>query len=77
MHFVSLTSVVPLQSLVLSSQLVIPAGRSKAHLLGFFDCAYGEKKRLRVRYTFKGRRHEVVLDDTEALAMPLRGHVVE
>ncbi|ORY73064.1 hypothetical protein BCR35DRAFT_293884 [Leucosporidium creatinivorum] len=68
---------VALQALVTNSQLIIPAGRSKANLLGFFDCAYGEKKRLRVRYSFKGRKHEVELGDLEAIAAPLRSHVVE
>lgn len=68
---------VALQALVTSSQLIIPVGRSKVNLLGFFDCAYGEKKRLRVRYSFKGRRHEVELGDLEAVAAPLRSHVVE
>jgi DnaJ homolog subfamily C member 11 len=73
----SLNLPVALQALVTNSQLIIPAGRSKANLLGFFDCAYGEKKRLRVKYSFKGRRHEVELGDLDAVAAPLRSHVVE
>ncbi|KDE04263.1 hypothetical protein MVLG_05291 [Microbotryum lychnidis-dioicae p1A1 Lamole] len=68
---------IPLQALVNQSQLVIPAGRSKAHLLGFYDCAYGEKKSLRVRYRFRGSRHECEVEDREGLAMPLRGHLKE
>lgn len=72
-----LSLIVAVQALVTNSQLIIPAGRSKANLLGFFDCAYGEKKRLRVRYSFKGRKHEVELGDLEAVAAPLRSHVVE
>lgn len=71
-----MTFAVALQALVANSQLVIPAGRSKANLLGFADVAYGEKKKLRVRYSFKGRMHEVTLGDLDALAAPLRAHVV-
>ena len=36
---------IALQALVNDSQLIIPAGRSKAGLLGFYDCALGSKKR--------------------------------
>lgn len=36
---------IALQALVNESQLIIPAGRSKAGLLGFYDCALGSKKR--------------------------------
>ncbi|SCV69184.1 BQ2448_2204 [Microbotryum intermedium] len=68
---------IPLQALVNQSQLVIPAGRSKAHLLGFYDCAFGEKKSLRVRYRFRGAVHECEIADRDALAMPLRGHLKE
>lgn len=55
----------------------IPSGRSKSNLLGFYDVAMGEKKSLRIRYTFKGRIHEVECDDRSAVALPLRGHLVE
>ncbi|GAA5899534.1 hypothetical protein JCM8208_000584 [Rhodotorula glutinis] len=70
---------VPLQALLPPglSQLTIPAGRSKASLLGFCDPAIGEKKRLRVRYRFKGRVHEAVWRDREAVALPMKGHLVE
>ena len=50
---------IALQALVHESQLMIPAGRSKAGLLGFYDPALGSKKRLRVRYLYRGRLHEV------------------
>ena len=50
---------IALQALVHNSQLVIPAGRSKAGLMGFYDPALGSKKRLRVRYLYRGRLHEV------------------
>ncbi|GAA5954100.1 hypothetical protein JCM3765_005290 [Sporobolomyces pararoseus] len=60
-----------------SSQLVIPQGRSKSSILGFYDPAIGEKKQLRVRYRFKGKLHEVVVGDKEAVGIPLREHLVE
>ncbi|GAA6049156.1 hypothetical protein JCM3770_003282 [Rhodotorula araucariae] len=70
---------VPLQALLPPSlsQLTIPGGRSKAALLGFCDPALGEKKRLRVRYRFKGRVHEATWADREPVAIPLRAHLVE
>lgn len=33
----------------------------------------GERKHLRVRYLFRGRLHEAIVDDVTALAAPLRG----
>ncbi|GAA5995264.1 J domain-containing protein [Rhodotorula paludigena] len=70
---------VPLQALLApsASQLTIPSGRSKATLLGFCDSAIGEKKRLRVRYRFRGKVHEAVWDDRDAVALPMRSHLVE
>jgi DnaJ family protein C protein 11 len=66
---------VPLQSLITNPnpQLSIPAGRSKSSLLGFYDCALSEKKRLRIKYLFKGREHLVEVDDKIGIALPLRG----
>ncbi|KAL7416167.1 hypothetical protein BDY24DRAFT_257323 [Mrakia frigida] len=68
---------IALQALVNDSQLIIPAGRSKAGLLGFYDCALGSKKRLRVRYLYRGRLHEVTVDDSSPLLAPLREHALE
>lgn len=66
-----------LQALVQDSQLVVPPGRPKSGLLGFFDPALGRKKILRMRYTFRGRLHEVTVDDTEGLLAPIREHAIE
>ena len=69
----SLTAIaVPLQSLVASAQLSIPPG-SKSGLLGFYDCALSEKKRLYCKYLFKGRLHEFTVDDSAGVAAPMRG----
>lgn len=63
---------VPLQMLVSQSQLVIPAGRSKSKLIGFFDPCVGERKQLYVRFLFRGQLHEFTCYDTDAVAAPLR-----
>ena len=63
---------VPLQMLVSHGQLVIPSGRSKAKLIGFFDPCIGESKTLYVRYVFRGQVHEFSTDDQGAVAAPLR-----
>ncbi|KAG9006544.1 hypothetical protein FRB94_000638 [Tulasnella sp. JGI-2019a] len=68
---------VPMQNLVHKSQLVIPGGRSKSGLLGFWDPCWGQRKKLLVRYRFRGRAHEALVDDSEALLIPMRGHALE
>ncbi|CAH1760477.1 15182_t:CDS:10 [Entrophospora sp. SA101] len=45
---------IPVQALVHESQLSIP---------GFYDPCMGEKKKLRIRYQFKRKIHEVIVDD--------------
>lgn len=64
---------IPVQALVNDSTLVIPGGRSKHNLLGFWDPCLGEKKKLRVRYMFRGKIHEVTVDDTMGLKAPMKG----
>jgi len=56
---------------------MIPAGRTKSALLGFYDSAIGEKKQLRIKYRFKGKLHEAVWGDKQGVALPLREHLVE
>lgn len=68
---------IPLQAMVQKGQLIIPGGRAKSHILGFFDPCMGEKKHLVIRYLFRGRRHEVVVDDISPVAMPLRSHQLD
>lgn len=73
-----------LQSLVSSttpSTLVIPGGRSKADLLGFYDPslglaleAPGGGNTLHVRYLFRGVEHACEVRDLEGLALPDRAH---
>lgn len=68
---------VALQALVADSQLVIPPGRSKAGLPGFYDPCLGRAKALRMRYTFRGRLHECTVEDAEGLLAPVRQHAIE
>ena len=67
---------VPLQMLVAQGQLVIPAGRPKSKLVGFYDPCVGEKKRLYVRYVFRAQLHEFIVDDKDAVAAPLRSQQI-
>ncbi|CAJ0758634.1 9957_t:CDS:10 [Entrophospora sp. SA101] len=54
---------IPVQALVHESQLSIP---------GFYDPCMGEKKKLRIRYQFKRKIHEVIVDDRSTVVCPLR-----
>lgn len=65
---------VPVMMLVHKSQLIVAGGRAKHKLLGFFDPCMGERKHLVVRYLFRGRLHEAVVDDVTQLTAPLRAH---
>lgn len=60
--------------LVNKGQLIIPGGRHKSKILGFFDPCMGERKHLVIRYLFRSRLHETIVDDVTQLAAPLRAH---
>ncbi|KAF9183668.1 hypothetical protein BGZ51_003871 [Haplosporangium sp. Z 767] len=63
---------IPVQALVNRSQLSIPGGHSKTHILGFYDPCLGEKKQLRIRYEFQRRMHELTVSDLASVAAPVR-----
>ncbi|KAG0216328.1 hypothetical protein BGX33_000213 [Mortierella sp. NVP41] len=65
---------IAVQALVNNSQLFMPGGHSKNHVLGFYDPCLGEKKQLRIRYEFQKTMHEVVIADLEHVALPVRAH---
>ncbi|KAG0319904.1 hypothetical protein BGZ99_004844 [Dissophora globulifera] len=67
---------VAVQALVNNSQLTMPAGHSKTHILGFYDPCLGEKKQLRIRYEFQRRMHEVIVADLASVAAPVRSHLM-
>jgi DnaJ family protein C protein 11 len=60
--------------LVNKGQLIIPGGRHKSKILGFFDPCMGERKHLIIRYLFRNRLHETIVDDITQLVAPLRDH---
>ncbi|KAF8512661.1 hypothetical protein BU17DRAFT_53907 [Hysterangium stoloniferum] len=64
---------VALQAQVHDSQLMIPGGRSKAGLLGFYDPSPGARKRLKVEYLFHDALHVAEVGDFAAVVLPLRG----
>ncbi|RKP19602.1 DnaJ-domain-containing protein [Rozella allomycis CSF55] len=65
-----------LQSMVNQSQIHIP-DYSKTNIIGFYDPCFGEEKFLNVRYKFKGKLHEVTVNDKESLSIPQRIHIVQ
>lgn len=65
---------IAIQALVNNSQLAMPGGHSKNHVLGFYDPCLGEKKQLRIRYEFQTSMHEAVFDDLEHVVLPVRAH---
>jgi len=68
---------IPIQALVQDSKVTIPGGRSKSDLLGFYDPCIGEGKKLRIRYLFKEKLHEVTVTDREVLRIPMKGELHE
>ncbi|WWD18942.1 hypothetical protein CI109_103398 [Kwoniella shandongensis] len=68
---------IPVQALVQDGRLYIPGGKGKFNLLGFWDPCIGENKKLRVRYLFRGKLHEVTVDDVVALRAPVKAHVLD
>ncbi|KAI7815884.1 hypothetical protein BC939DRAFT_471125 [Gamsiella multidivaricata] len=67
---------VAVQTLVNNSQLTMPGGHSKNHILGFYDPCLGEKKQLKIRYEFQKKMHEVTVADMDHVALPVRSHLV-
>ncbi|KAG0300187.1 hypothetical protein BGZ98_009376 [Dissophora globulifera] len=67
---------IALQALVNNSQLVMPGGHSKIHILGFYDPCLGEKKQLKIRYEFQKRIHQVVVADLDHVVLPVQSHLI-
>ncbi|KAF9952581.1 hypothetical protein BGZ70_000558 [Mortierella alpina] len=67
---------IAVQALVNNSQLAMPGGHSKHHIMGFYDPCLGEKKQLRIRYEFQKKMHEVVVADLAHVAIPVRSHLI-
>lgn len=71
----SIDVVIPLQYLVEDSQLILHDG-PKTGLLGFYDPRIDEPKALLIRYLFKRKLHQVIINDNEPLQAPLRSHLL-
>ncbi|ODN92819.1 hypothetical protein L198_05615 [Cryptococcus wingfieldii CBS 7118] len=68
---------IPIQALVQDSRLYIPGGKGKFNVLGFYDPCIGENKKLKVQYSFRGRLHEVVVEDASPLRAPVRSKSIQ
>ncbi|XP_059470966.1 dnaJ homolog subfamily C member 11 [Neocloeon triangulifer] len=64
---------VPLQCVVQNSKLYLVEG-SKCEQPGFYDPCIGEDKKLLIRYKFRGKLHEITVDDAESVTIPRPGH---
>ncbi|KAE8328887.1 hypothetical protein BDV39DRAFT_191688 [Aspergillus sergii] len=67
---------IPVAGLVDRSQLVIPKNMVKFHILGFYDPAPLLPKTLKIWYTYHGAQHYVEATDSEAIACPMRTHLI-
>ncbi|KIJ39007.1 hypothetical protein M422DRAFT_32881 [Sphaerobolus stellatus SS14] len=73
---VAIDVTIPLQAQVRDSQLMIPGGRSKADLLGFYDPLPGAGKKLKIEYLFHGVLHVVEVTDFSGVLLPQRAHLL-
>ncbi|XP_061197810.1 dnaJ homolog subfamily C member 11-like [Saccostrea echinata] len=67
---------VPLQALVVESQLIILDSSTKSELPGFYDPCPDQEKSLYIRYNFRNRPHQVTVTDKEPIRLPLQRHVM-
>ena len=67
---------VPLQSMVDDSKLIIHES-DKSELVGFYDPAVGHSKWLYIKYDFRGFQHEVVVENSQKVAIPRESHRCE
>lgn len=67
---------IALAAQVNDNQLIIAGNSRKSVMLGFWDPDFGEKKTLRVDYTYGGQRHFIEIDDKHGLAIPAQAHVI-
>jgi len=64
---------IPLQCLVNNDSTLSLASASKSQLPGFYDPNLGEPKHLFIRYKYKDKLHEVIIDDLESVSLPSEG----
>lgn len=51
-------------------------GATLTRIPGFYDLSEGDPKRLIIRYTYWGKKHQLNISDDESLRMPLKSHQV-
>ncbi|WWC90847.1 uncharacterized protein L201_005784 [Kwoniella dendrophila CBS 6074] len=68
---------IPVQALVQDGKLYIPGGKGKFNIIGFWDPCIGENKSLRIRYLFRGKLHEVTVDDIVTVKAPVKAHALD
>ncbi|XP_048737350.1 dnaJ homolog subfamily C member 11-like isoform X2 [Ostrea edulis] len=68
---------VPLQALVVESQLIILDSNTKSDLPGLYDPCPGKEKSLYIRYNFRNRPHQATFNDKEPIRLPLQRHVMK
>jgi DnaJ homolog subfamily C member 11 len=73
LHGSSVDVALALQYFVEGSRLQLHSS-CKSGLPGFYDVAPAEEKVLYVLYMFKGKLHEVFVDDEAPLMLPLKSH---
>lgn len=59
-----------------NGRITFHQGTSKSGLMGFYDCAPGETKVLRVLFLFNKEPHMAILSDQEGAVLPDRGKTV-
>jgi Domain of unknown function (DUF3395) len=47
--------------------------KCKEHMIGFYDCCYGEEKRLRIQYRFRNKLHECEYGNKDVVHIPQKG----
>jgi DnaJ family protein C protein 11 len=64
---------IPLQCLVNNDSTLSLTNASKSQLPGFYDPNLGEAKHLFIRYKYKDKLHEIIIDDLESVSLPSEG----
>ncbi|PYI07979.1 hypothetical protein BO78DRAFT_365905 [Aspergillus sclerotiicarbonarius CBS 121057] len=67
---------IPVAALVDHGQLSIPKNMVKSHIIGFHDPAPLLPKTLKIWYNYHGKEHYVEANDAEAIACPMRSHLL-
>ena len=67
--------VIALQCLVNSDSTLTITNSSKSQIPGFYDPCMGEDKKLYIKYRYNNKLHQILVDDTESVALPSKGNL--